>query len=336
VFYLLCFFLFGHAAFVQKSDRAEPIVVEGFTMGTTYRVVYFDEHQKRNFKHSIDSLLSLVNQAINTYDSTSEISRFNKHPQGIPFELPFLYELLKRSKEIHVDSKGAFDPTVLPLVNAWGFGPQKFNSSVEPNVDSLMRFVGFDKIEFTETHVKKSIPYVQLDMGGIGQGYGADVIFNFLRSKGVQHMLVELGGEGIACGKNLEKDRPWRIGIIDPNSTRENQFFKAYATLCDKAFTTSGNYFNYKVINNRKFGHTIDPDSGYPVQHELLSVSLFADDCTTADGWATAFMVMGLPKAITQLSKMPTVDALLIYSAADGKIKTYVTPRFRKFIQIEK
>jgi thiamine biosynthesis lipoprotein len=335
VYYLLCFFLFGAPAFHHKADRAEPIVVEGLTMGTTYRVVYFDEHQKRNFKHSIDSLLLLVNQSINTYDSTSEISRFNKHEQGITFELPFLYQLLKRSKEIYVGSKGAFDPTVMPLVNAWGFGAQKFNSPVEPNVDSLMGFIGFDKIEFTETEIKKSIPNVQLDMGGIGQGYGADVIFNFLRSKGIQHMLVELGGEGLARGKNLEKNRPWRIGILDPNSTRENQFFKAYATLCDKAFTTSGNYFNYKVINGRKFGHTINPDSGYPVQHELLSVSLFADDCTTADGWATAFMVMGLQKAITQLNKMPTVDALLIYSTPEGKTKTYVTPGFKKFIQIE-
>jgi thiamine biosynthesis lipoprotein len=336
VLYLLCFILLNEPSFYREGNWEEAIVVEGLTMGTTYRVVYFDDGAKRNFKYSIDSLLSLVNQSINTYDSTSEISRFNQHEHELTFDLPFFYPLLKKSAQIYQASQGAFDPTVMPLVNAWGFGPEKFDSSSEPNVDSLKAFVGFDKIEFNETLIKKSNPRVQLDMGGIGQGYGADVIFNFLRSKGIQHMLVELGGEGLASGRNMERNRPWRIGILDPNSTRENQFFKAYVTLCDKAFTTSGNYFNYKMINGRKFGHTINPATGYPVQHELLSVSLFADDCTTADGWATAFMVMGLQKTIDQLKKMPTIDALLIYSTAAGKTEIYITPGIKKFIKLEK
>jgi thiamine biosynthesis lipoprotein len=148
-------------------------------------------------------------------------------------------------------------------------------------------------------------------------------------------MLVELGGEGVALGKNRSTRQSWRIGILDPNSTREQQFFKAYVALNDRAFTTSGNYFNYRIIDGRKFGHTLDPTTGYPVQNELLSVSLFTNDCSTADGWATAFMVMGLNKTIAQLSFMPQMDALLIYSTPNGKIETYITPGLKNSIVLE-
>lgn len=166
-------------------------------------------------------------------------------------------------------------------------------------------------------------------MGGIGQGYGADVVFRFLRSQGIKHMLVELGGEGVAQGRNLSKDRPWMIGILDPNSTHDHQFFKAYVRLHDEAFTTSGNYFNYRVIDGRRFGHTIDPVTGYPIQHSLLSASVFADDCTTADAWATAFMVMGIEKAIAKVKSIGNINALFIYSNKEGELETFISPRLK-------
>lgn len=329
---ILSFIVLWYLPFISEKIQEEPIIIDGLTMGTTYRIIYFDKPQERNFKVSVDSLLVLINKSINTYDSTSEISIFNRDSTGIIFQLPYFYASLKKADEIYRASGGAFDPTVMPLVNAWGFGPQKSGTPSTRTIDSLKALVGFDQIKFSGKGITKSDSRVQLDMGGIGQGYGADVIFEFLKTKGIENMLVELGGEGLSCGKNLKKNAPWRIGILNPNSTPDHQFFKAFVTLHDKAFTTSGNYFNYRVINGQKFGHTIDPVSGYPVQHEILSASVFANDCATADGWATAFMVMGLEKAIDQLKLLSGVDALLIYSTANGNMETFITPGMENFI----
>lgn len=326
---VLTFFLFCLSPF-QTDDVHEPLVIEGSTMGTSYRIIYFDEPRRRDFAASVDSVLASVNQAINTYDPDSEISRFNRSESGIRLDLPYLYDILRKAKKIFQASHGAFDPTVMPLVNAWGFGPDKSMAPTPEIIDSLKEFVGFDKIRFNKRVVRKSHPGVQLDMGGIGQGFGADVIGDFLRSKGIRHMLIELGGEGLACGKNLQKDKPWRVGILDPNSTPDHQFFKAYVTLRDKAFTTSGNYFNYRIIDGRKFGHTVDPVEGRPVQHSLLSASVFARDATSSDAWATAFMVMGIEKAIDTVKRLPRIEALFIYSAENGVLKTYITPRIEK------
>ena len=318
----------------HATGQLAPMVVDGKTMGTTYKVIYFDD-LGRDFKDSIDSLLFLINKSINTFDPTSEISRFNKSKKGICPDLPFLFEILESAKKIHAASDGAFDPTLMPLVNAWGFGPGNSVALSEAQVDSLKEFVGLDGVFRSRKWLRKKDPRIQLDMGGIGQGYGVDKIFQFLRSKGIEHMLVELGGEGMASGQNLQKEKMWTIGILDPNSTPEHQFFKAYVTLQNQAFTTSGNYFNYKVIDGRKLGHTIDPKTGYPVQHSLLSASVFADNCTIADGWATAFMVMGLEKTIKKAATFPNIDVLCTYSTADGKVDTYMTKGIEKQVTLE-
>lgn len=303
-------------------------------MGTTYHITYFDQ-AGRNFKQQIDSLLGVVNQAISTFDSSSEISRFNRSRHGVDFRLPYLRQALEKAKVINGASGGAFDPTVMPLVNAWGFGPGRSLTLFPDKVDSLRKLVGFDKVTLTSAGVAKDDPRVQLDLGGIGQGLGADVVFQFLRSKGIDNLLVELGGEGLSQGRNLQKGKPWLIGILSPNSTVENQFFKAYVTLHDQAYTTSGNYFNYRIINGRKYGHTFDPATGYPVQTSLLSASVFARDCTTADGWATAFMVMGFEKALKVLENEPELDAILIYSTDDGTLQTYVTSGIKDQVRLE-
>jgi thiamine biosynthesis lipoprotein len=307
----------------RNSSSREIIKIEGETMATTYHVSYFDDRH-RDFKKSIDSILVLVNKSINTYDPTSEISTFNKSQRSFRFTLPYFYYPIKKSQEVVTASHGAFDPTVMPLVNAWGFGPAKQTLPDSARIDSLMTFVGFEKIQFNADSIWKSDPRVQLDFGGIGQGYGADVITGFLKSKGIKNMLIELGGEGMACGINLKTNKPWELGILDPNSTHENQFFKAYVSLSDRSYTTSGNYFNYREVDGRKFSHTIDPETGFPAQHELLSASVFSKDCTTADAWGTALMVMGKDKAIELLEQHPEIDAFLIYSSQDG-LGTFAT-----------
>ena len=319
----------------DERPDIRPLIAEGQTMGTTYRVVYFDEPRRRNFTESIDSLLILINQSISTYDDSSDISRFNRSKNGMCPELPYLFETLETAKEVHEQSDGAFDPTIMPLVDAWGFGPGSSREPSASTIDSLKQHVGFRFVRRSGKWLRKRKPSVQLDMGGIGQGYGADKIFELLKAKGITNMLVELGGEGVAVGRNLEKDQPWTIGILDPNSTPENQFFKAYVQLNNQAFTTSGNYFNYRIIDGRKFGHTIDPVSGYPVQHSLLSASVFAADCTTADAWATAFMVMGLEKAIKKAATLTGIDVFFTFSSATGDIQTYTSPGLQKQVTVE-
>jgi len=307
----------------RRSDKPQEIRLEGETMATTYHITYFDD-QGRNFKNSIDSLLKIVNQSINNYDKNSEISRFNSDPHGIRFELPYLKPPLETASQVVAKSKGAFDPTVMPLVNAWGFGPLKQSLPDSTEIDSLLTFVGFEKIRFNSDSLWKLDSRTQLDFGGIGQGYGADVITHFLRSRGIHHMFVEVGGEGMACGMNLTSDKPWKVGILDPRSTPEHQFFKAYIDLSDRSFTTSGNYFNYREVNGQKFSHTIDPVTGYPAQKAILSASVFATDCATADAWGTAIMVMGHEEAIRVLEQVPDIDAFLIYSTPEG-IATFAT-----------
>jgi thiamine biosynthesis lipoprotein len=317
----------------RKNQAPEPMMIEGETMATTYHITYFDS-KNRNFKASIDSLLIVINKSINNYDSTSEVSQFNQSERGIAINLPYLLPPIKTSAEVFRASMGAFDPTVMPLVNAWGFSHGKMLSMNQQRVDSLYEFIGFEKIKFTQDSIIKLDARVQLDFGGIGQGYGADVITEFLKARGITNMLVELGGEGMACGINANTGQPWNIGILDPNSTRDSLFFKAYVVVQDKSFTTSGNYFNYKIVDGKKYSHTIDPETGFPIQREILSASIFASNATVADAWGTAFMVMGHDKAMETLKQHPELDAFLIFTTPEGKTQTYVTPRMQSLIKL--
>lgn len=317
----------------RKHQTPAPVTISGETMGTTYHITYFDEKQ-RNFKTSVDSLLVEVNKAINNYDPESEVSRFNANSLSLKIESPYFLPPVKVAAQVHEASGGAFDPTVMPLVNSWGFGPGRIQKMDTSKVDSIKAFVGFEKINFSNGSIWKSDPRVQLDFGGIGQGYGADVITGFLQSKGITNMLVELGGEGMAVGVNLKSGKPWEIGILDPASTRDNQFFKAKVSLTGKSFTTSGNYFNYREVDGKRYSHTIDPDTGFPVQRALLSASVFSPDAATADAWGTAFMVMGHEKAIDILNESPGIDAFLIYTGDDGKIQTYATPGIQSYLTL--
>ena len=319
----------------RQSNKMEPTLITGETMGTTYHITYFDK-SGRNFKISVDSLLVLVNKSINNYDPSSEVSRFNKGSSAFQFSLPYLLPPIKIAQEVVRGSNGAFDPTVMPLVYVWGFGSSKNQPlPTKTQIDSIKAFIGFEKIQFNNDSIWKTDPRTQLDFGGIGQGYGADVITQFLKEKGIKNMLVELGGEGMACGINLKSGKPWELGILDPNSTHEEQFFKAYMHLTDKSFTTSGNYFNYRIIDGKKYSHTIDPQTGYQAERAILSSSVFAADAATADAWATAFMVMGHEKAIDVLKQHPELNAFLMYTGTDGKMQWYITKEIEELLEIK-
>lgn len=309
----------------------EPILIEGKTMGTTYHITYFDK-SKRNFKTQVDSILLLVNKSISTYDTASEISTFNKLDRAFRFKSPYFLPPLIISKLVVSASQGAYDPTVMPLVNAWGFGPKKIDKPDTANIELMRQYVGFDKLDFNKDSVWKNNQRVQLDFSGIGQGYGADVVTDFLKSKNIKNALVEIGGEGMAIGKNIKTDQSWKLGIVDP---LKPTVFKGFVVLEDKSFSTSGNYYNYREVDGRRYSHTIDPFTGYPAERAILSASVFAADCATADAWATAFMCMGHEKAIEILSAQPTLGACLFYSDEKGETQQYITANMASFISFE-
>jgi thiamine biosynthesis lipoprotein len=330
----LALLAFGLMQSSPAHRRPRSIAITGNTMGTTYHITYFDK-AGRNFKIQVDSLLLVINRAISNYDPSSEVSRFNLAQRGIAIQSTHLKQPLAASEVVYKESDGALDLTVMPLVNAWGFGPGMELAMNAMRVDSIRQFVGFDKVQIQDDSLIKTDPRVQLDFGGVGQGYGADVVARFLKDKGVIDYLVELGGEGVAAGRNRATDRPWRIGILDPASTLDNQFFKAYVSLPGGAFTTAGSYFNYREVDGRRYSHTIDPATGYPVDRPLLSVSVFATDCLTADAWDTAFMVMGHEKTIEVLRAHPELQALLLYTSSDGSVVAYATPGIAQTITYE-
>jgi FAD:protein FMN transferase len=316
-----------------QSSPIDPIRIEGLTMGTTYSVIYFDA-RGRDYKRSIDSLLLEVNKGISNYDPSSDVSSFNQNRHRFPLEGIHFRHTLQKSLEIAKASDGHFDPTVMPLVNLWGFGPVQNLQPSSAKIDSIKTFVGYQHISIHNDHVVKDRPDVQLDFGGIGQGYGVDVISKFFKDRNIENYLVELGGEGYAAGKNMKTNAPWRIGIIDPFSSKDDQQLLGYAIVENESFTTSGNFFNYRVINDKKYGHTISPFTGFPVQHDLISVSIFSKDCATADAWATAFMVAGKEKSIEFLQRNSQIAAVLI-SIENGARTIFISDRIKKNIFLE-
>lgn len=315
--------------FVRKGQPAvEQIVLTGRTMGPIpYNVKYLSE-TGTVYQKEVDSLLAAFNQSLSTYIPTSEISRFNQS-DSLAFETPLMLPVLEASKAVYEMTAGDFDPTVGPLVNAWGFGPNKRPSADTAKIDSLLAFVGFDKISFTTSYVKKALPGMYLDFSAVAKGYAVDLVGVFLTKKGIDNYMVEIGGEVTCRGRN-ERGEVWRIGVDNPDLDAMNENIAATVTLDNRAMATSGNYRNFYVVDGRKVAHTISPVTGRPVQHSLLSASVFAADCMTADALATACMVMGLDKAVALLEGNKDLDAILIYSDSSGEIRTSLTSGIRK------
>jgi thiamine biosynthesis lipoprotein len=236
--------------------------------------------------------------------------------------------------QISKETDGAFDITVAPLVNAWGFG---FKNGIEPTseqVDSLMQIIGYQKVSLSAGKVTKTDDRVMLDCSAIAKGYGTDVVARLLRSKGITNFMVEIGGEIVTSGVNAE-NQPWRVGITKPvedpmGTTGEVQ---SIVKITDKAMATSGNYRNFYYKDGKRYAHTIDPKTGYPVQHNILSATVFAKSCAVADAYATSFMVMGMEKAQQLLEQHPELMAYLIYCDEDGKNAVWYSPSLENKIQ---
>lgn len=314
----------------RESSKAEKYIqIEGNTMGTTYHIKYIDEN-KSDYKAQVDSLLIDFNNALSTYIPESEISRFNQGSQ-IEFSSPYFFPVLEKSREVYERSEGAFDPTVMPLVNAWGFGFKNMENVDSTDIDSLMYLIGFEHIAYDETVLSKDTQGVMLDFSAIAKGYGVDVVSEFLESKGISSYMVEIGGEVRCKGKN-NKGSIWLIGIDNPKYSEDGKSLQATVKLDNMSLATSGNYRNFYVKDGIKYAHTINPKTGFPVSHSLLSASVFADDCMTADAYATAFMVAGKQKAIEMSEKTGLLTYLIYSDSESGEIRTYMSDGLKALI----
>lgn len=287
--------------------------LHGETMGGIQWNIKYIDPKKASYQKEMDSLLVDFNLLFSTYDSTSTISQFNRS-NVITAVHPWFYEVLTTSSKINAASDGAFDPTVMPLVNAWGFGPKKFSENPsQATIDSLLQFVGYQKIVYDSIKVTKPTG-VTIDFSAIAKGYAVDKLAEFLETKGYKNYMVEIGGEVRCKGRNIINNK-WGIQIVNPQKPRSGVDLIG---LDQGALATSGNYINYRMVEGKKYAHSIDPKTGSAKESNLLSASIHAPTCIDADAYATACMVMGFNKARGLIENSDELEGYLIYF--DGKM----------------
>ena len=297
--------------------------LEGRAQGTTYHISYYSK-DTFSLKGSIDSLLKKIDSSLSTYLPASIISRMNSNDSHAVADQHFK-NVFARSNEISTLTKGLFDITVAPVVNAWGFGFTKKKDVRKENVDSLLKLVGFEKVRLQDGRLVKKMPEMMIDMNAIAQGYTVDQMGEFLDAYGIESYIVELGGELRTKGRKSDGGY-WKIGIDRPSELESNEF-QAILSLEGKSMATSGNYRRFYEENGKRYAHIIDPRTGFPAKHNLLSATVVAKDCMTADAFATAFMVMGVEETKSFLAAHPGegLEVILIYDDG-GRWKTYISP----------
>lgn len=313
----------------NKPKKKTPTEVKGYAQGTTYQILYLDD---RNFQRSVDSLLIEIDNSLSTYNKRSLITTFNKSDKGVKTDV-FFADVLTMAKEVYKTTEGAFNPTVAPLVNAWGFGFENTAKNDSTTIDSLLQYTNFDAIRFQNDSIIKTQKEVMLDFNAIAQGYTVDVLAAFFNEKQVKNYMIEVGGEIITKGKNADK-KWWRIGIDKPLENQQERTLYSIVNLENAALATSGNYRKFYEKDGIKYSHTIHPKSGYPVKHSLLSATVITKKCALADAYATAFMVLGLDKSKALLASNPELEAVLIYADENGDLQTYVSKSLASKIEV--
>ena len=301
---------------------------EGLVFGTVYKITY--QHAD-DLQNDIKEAMMEVDNSLSPYNPNSIITRIN-HNQDTTLNEHFT-QVFELAQKISTETEGAFDITVAPLVNAWGFG---FKNSIEVErsvIDSLRQFVGYQKIKMVDGKMVKEDPRLMLDCSAIAKGYGVDRVARLLDKKGVQHYMVDIGGEVVVKGKN-PRMKTWRIGINKPveDSLSVNQELQTILEVSGIGMATSGNYRKFYYKDGKRYAHTIDPRLGTPIQHNILSATVIAKDCTTADAYATAFMVMGLEKAKAFCEQHPELNAYLICAGEGDSYEIYYTPGMEKYM----
>ena len=326
------FFVLASFAILLVSCQNKPssyIQNNGMVYGTYYNIKY-ESPEGKDLKEDIDLELAKYVEIFSHYEKDATITKINKNIDVTPE--PEFVTCFKRAEEISEITSGAFDITAGPLINAWGFGPEEKERMTQQIVDSLKAFTGFRKVRMENGKIVKDNPRMQLNMSAIAKGYTCDLIGDFLAKKGCENYMVDIGGEVVAKGKN-DRSKVWTIGIREPNEDPFNTDLNAAVMLPNHALATSGNYLNFYVEDGKKYAHTIDPSTGYLVQHSLLSSTVLANDCMTADAFATAFMVIGKDGGIEIANNIPGLEIYFIYADENGENQVYMSEGFKQYLK---
>ncbi len=330
---LLIAFLIITLASCHQKENKQSYYFEGNALGTTYHIKAFsNKNTKEINKKDIDSVITAVNNSLSTYQNNSLISQIN-NGEKLKVDKQFK-DVFFTAQKIYKETNGIYDPTIGILVNAWGFGPKKKIENIENDpklIDSLKQFVGYNLIQIDSVgYLQKKFSQIYIDYNSIAKGYAIDRVGKMLDNKGLQNYLVEIGGEVLVKGINTVKNKKWLIAIDNPNRKSGNKFISK-VHLSNQAMATSGNYRKFFIDKKtgKKYVHTLNTKTGYPEPNNLLSASVIANNCTLADGYATAFMAMGFEKSKGFLEKHKELQAFLVYSDAQGNVKTYNTVDFK-------
>tara|TARA_R110002074_G_scaffold57077_4_gene140450 strand:- start:7782 stop:8795 length:1014 start_codon:yes stop_codon:yes gene_type:complete len=316
----------------QSNADAHRNEYRGAALGTSYNIISITANEI-DFQKDIDSVFMAINHSLSTYIPESDISRINKGDSTVVVDKMF-EDVFALSKSIHAATEGYFDPTVGTLVNAWGFGPEQQITLDSLKVDSLLNYVGLDKVSInSEKQVIKTNRNIYLDFNAIAKGYAIDRIAVMLNKKEVKNYLIEVGGELVAKGRNIISDKSWVVGIDDPQM-QTDRTTKILIHLNDRALASSGNYRKFRIDEStgKKYVHTINPKTGFTQLSNTLAVTILADDCATADAYATAFMAMDLDEAFKLINENKSLEAYIIYLDENGDTQEYLTKGFKDLV----
>ena len=327
LFLLCCLFCYSFIEFPE----IKKIQIDGFAQGTTYHITYYAKDSVTT-KKQIDSILNKIDSSLSLYKPYSLINQFNNSKDGLVVDEHFV-NVVKKAQEVYKATNGLFDITVYPLTEAWGFGPKKMDSLPgTATIEQLLKCVDTELLYWKGKKLMKKNPCVKLDANGIAQGYSVDVIADFFEQNGIQNYLIELGGEIRIKGRKPANEK-MSIGIEAPGEDGDFSLIERIVYLDKGAITTSGNYRRYYESKGKKISHLINPHTGYSLQNELVSVTVYAKDAITADGYDNAIMAMGLKKGLAFVEKNKELAAHFIYRKNDGTVADTLSKRFRVFLQ---
>jgi thiamine biosynthesis lipoprotein len=304
----------------------------GEALGTTYSIIFI-ANDNLDFRKEIDSVFQVVNQSMSTYIPNSDISKINAGDSTVVVDGMFK-EVFEVSTKVYQASNGYFDPTVGVLVNAWGFGPEEQIQLDSAKVDSLLQFVGWEKVKLNENGtISKSSPAIRFDFNAVAKGHAIDRLGVMLNQKRIENYLVEVGGEVLTKGSNTITQKLWTVGVDDPTQL-ERRGAGAVVQLKDKALASSGNYRKFRIDpeTGEKFVHTINPKNGYTKNSKVLAATVITDDCATADAYATTFMAMDLQESKALLAKDDSLEAFIIYLDENDTPQNFMTTGFEQLV----
>lgn len=318
--------IIGLAVLASCGKQPEKVVLQGLAQGSYYAVTYYDE-QNRNFQREIDSIFHAVDMSVNLWVDSSIISKVNRNEE-VALDSIFI-DNFNIAQEAARLSDGYFDPTISPIVAAWGFSYKSGDSLTPQLIDSLRQLVDYRNIRIENGKVVKENPAMTLDFNAIAQGYTSDLIARFLESRGVKIFLVDTGGEIMARGEKPD-GKPWIVGIEKPAENMDSErIVQTRIALCDKGLVTSGSTRKYVERNGKRYSHCINPKTGYPVEHQLLSATVMAENSVWADALASICMVMGMELSLPLIQSMDGVEAYYIFVNDQNELETFATEGFR-------